>query len=134
MHCWGDLHCLMRVFEYKGFLLVRANEFVAERFTTCLVKISFCIILMDFFCLCCSGYWETLLQQLKAFMAKARLKERHQKLLKSKLNEMKMEVSIHVYSMITSVLSIATVLYNMQCNQCSSPKLKISFLSKIHRG
>ena len=40
------------------------------------------------------GYWETLLQQLKAFMAKARLKERHQKFLKTKLNELKMESTV----------------------------------------
>ena len=41
-----------------------------------------------------SGYWEGLLQQLKAVMAKTRLKERHQKMLKGKLEEMKMEVTM----------------------------------------
>lgn len=40
------------------------------------------------------GYWESLLQQLKAVMAKARLKERHQKMLKGKLQEMKMESTV----------------------------------------
>ncbi|XP_066921803.1 splicing factor Cactin-like isoform X1 [Clytia hemisphaerica] len=40
------------------------------------------------------GYWETLLQQLKAIMAKTRLKERHQKMLKGKLEEMKMESTV----------------------------------------
>jgi len=37
------------------------------------------------------GYWESLLEQLKAFMAKARLKERHQIFLKKKLSELKLE-------------------------------------------
>lgn len=40
------------------------------------------------------GYWESLLQQLKAFMSKARLKERHQGFLKNKLNELKMETAV----------------------------------------
>lgn len=37
------------------------------------------------------GYWESLLQQSDAYVAKARLKETHQKLLKKKLEEIKME-------------------------------------------
>ena len=40
------------------------------------------------------GYWESLLQQSQAFMAKARLKEHHQKFLKKKLDELKMESTI----------------------------------------
>jgi len=40
------------------------------------------------------GYWETLLQQSEAYVAKARLKETHQKLLKKKLEEIKMESNI----------------------------------------
>lgn len=39
------------------------------------------------------GYWESLLQQSHAFMAKARLKELHQKFLKRKLDELKMETT-----------------------------------------
>ena len=38
------------------------------------------------------GYWESLLSQLKAHMARARLKERHQKLLHEKLDKLKKEV------------------------------------------
>lgn len=37
------------------------------------------------------GYWESLLSQLKAFMAKARLRDSHQELLKSKLYKLKLE-------------------------------------------
>merc|ERR1711962_255554 len=40
------------------------------------------------------GYWESLLQQSEAYVAKARLKETHQKLLKKKLEEIKMESNI----------------------------------------
>jgi hypothetical protein len=35
------------------------------------------------------GYWESLLQELKGYMAKARLRERHQDLLKRKLEHLK---------------------------------------------
>ncbi|CAK8689560.1 splicing factor Cactin-like [Clavelina lepadiformis] len=37
------------------------------------------------------GYWESLLSQLKAYLAKARLRDRHQQLLKSKLYSLKLE-------------------------------------------
>nr|CAB3226592.1 cactin [Phallusia mammillata] len=37
------------------------------------------------------GYWESLLTQLKAFLAKARLRDRHQELLKNKLYKLKLE-------------------------------------------
>jgi len=40
------------------------------------------------------GYWESLVQQSEAYVAKARLKEAHQKLLKKKLEEIKMESNI----------------------------------------
>ncbi|KAK3727991.1 hypothetical protein QZH41_015937 [Actinostola sp. cb2023] len=40
------------------------------------------------------GYWESLLQQLQVFMAKARLKERHQKMLREKLVQLKQQASI----------------------------------------
>ena len=39
------------------------------------------------------GYWESLLQQLKAHMARTRLRERHQENLKLKLQKLKQEVS-----------------------------------------
>ena len=39
-----------------------------------------------------SGYWESLLQQLKAFIARAQLKERHQQKLREKLAELKKQV------------------------------------------
>lgn len=38
------------------------------------------------------GYWESLLSQLKAHMARARLKERHQQVLKQKLETLKKQV------------------------------------------
>lgn len=38
------------------------------------------------------GYWESLLAQLKAHMARARLKERHQKVLVKKLETLKKQV------------------------------------------
>jgi len=38
------------------------------------------------------GYWESLLQQLGAHMARTRLRERHQELLKQKLARLKQEV------------------------------------------
>ncbi|XP_039253624.2 splicing factor Cactin-like [Styela clava] len=37
------------------------------------------------------GYWESLLSQLKAYMAKARLRDSHQELLKSKLYKLKLD-------------------------------------------
>ncbi|XP_078377222.1 splicing factor Cactin-like isoform X2 [Oculina patagonica] len=39
------------------------------------------------------GYWETLLHQLKAYMAKARLREFHQAMLRKKLDELKKQKS-----------------------------------------
>lgn len=39
------------------------------------------------------GYWESLLQQLKAHMAKTRLRERHQEVLRQKLFKLKQEVN-----------------------------------------
>ena len=38
------------------------------------------------------GYWEALVQQLKAHMAKTRLRERHQEVLRQKLFKLKQEV------------------------------------------
>ena len=38
------------------------------------------------------GYWETLLHQLKAYMAKARLREFHQSMLRKKLDDLKKQV------------------------------------------
>lgn len=38
------------------------------------------------------GYWETLLQQLTTFMARARLKEFHQAMLRKKLDDLKKQV------------------------------------------
>ncbi|XP_062888841.1 splicing factor Cactin isoform X2 [Mobula hypostoma] len=40
------------------------------------------------------GYWETLLQQLKAYMARARLRERHQDVLRQKLYKLKQEQGV----------------------------------------
>ncbi|XP_075467391.1 splicing factor Cactin [Ascaphus truei] len=40
------------------------------------------------------GYWETLLQQLRAYMAKARLRERHQDVLRQKLFKLKQEQGV----------------------------------------
>jgi len=40
-----------------------------------------------------TGYWESLLQQLKAHVAKTRLRERHQEVLRRKLFKLKQEVS-----------------------------------------
>lgn len=40
------------------------------------------------------GYWESLLQQLKAHMAKTRLRERHQEVLRKKLFKLKQEQGI----------------------------------------
>lgn len=37
------------------------------------------------------GYWESLLTQLKAALARARLRDRHQELLKNKLYKLKLE-------------------------------------------
>lgn len=37
------------------------------------------------------GYWESLLSQLKAHMARARLRDNHQELLKKKLYNLKLE-------------------------------------------
>ena len=44
------------------------------------------------------GYWESLLQQLKAYIARARLRERHQSKLRQKLDELKNQVSSIIYS------------------------------------
>ena len=38
------------------------------------------------------GYWESLLAQLKAHMARARLRDRHKQVLYEKLNSLKKEV------------------------------------------
>ena len=40
------------------------------------------------------GYWESLVQQLKAHMAKTRLRERHQEVLRQKLFKLKQEVDV----------------------------------------
>ena len=37
------------------------------------------------------GYWESLLSQLKAYLARARLRDRHKELLRSKLYKLKQE-------------------------------------------
>lgn len=39
-----------------------------------------------------AGYWETLLHQLKAHIARARLREFHQTMLRKKLDELKKQV------------------------------------------
>jgi len=41
-----------------------------------------------------SGYWESLLQQLKAHMARTRLRERHQDELRRKLFRLKQEARL----------------------------------------
>lgn len=38
------------------------------------------------------GYWEALLQQLRAHMARARLRDRHQAMLHKKLFQLKVKV------------------------------------------
>lgn len=40
------------------------------------------------------GYWESLLQQLRAYMARARLRERHQDVLRQKLYKLKQEQGV----------------------------------------
>ncbi|XP_040195610.1 cactin-like [Rana temporaria] len=40
------------------------------------------------------GYWESLLQQLRAYMARARLRERHQDILRQKLFKLKQEQGV----------------------------------------
>ncbi|XP_063312688.1 splicing factor Cactin-like [Pelobates fuscus] len=40
------------------------------------------------------GYWESLLQQLRAYMARARLRERHQDVLRQKLFKLKQEQGV----------------------------------------
>ena len=42
------------------------------------------------------GYWESLLQQLKAHTSRTRLRERHQEVLRQKLFKLKQEVIIGV--------------------------------------
>ena len=46
------------------------------------------------------GYWESLLSQLKAHMARARLRDRHKKFLQEKLTTLKKEVSFNFNSFI----------------------------------
>jgi len=46
-----------------------------------------------------SGYWETLLHQLKAYMAKARLREFHQTMLRKKLDDLKKQVRL-IFSLV----------------------------------
>ena len=41
------------------------------------------------------GYWETLLKQLEAHIARTRLRERHQDVLRQKLQKLKREVMLH---------------------------------------
>ena len=43
------------------------------------------------------GYWEALLQQLKAHLARARLRDRHQAMLRKKLFQLKVEVIRQVH-------------------------------------
>ena len=42
------------------------------------------------------SYWEALLQQLKAHMARARLRDRHQAMLRKKLFQLKVEVAYNM--------------------------------------
>ena len=52
------------------------------------------------------GYWESLLQQLKAYIARARLKERHQKKLRRKLDELKNQVNGVAFILEKKILSL----------------------------
>ena len=52
------------------------------------------------------GYWESLLQQLKAYIARARLKERHQKKLRRKLDELKNQVNGVAFILKKKILSL----------------------------
>ena len=45
--------------------------------------------------MCLSAYWESLLQQLKAHMARMQIRERHQEQLRRKLYRLKQQVSQH---------------------------------------
>ena len=49
------------------------------------------------------GYWEALLQQLKAHMARARLRDRHQAMLRKKLFQLKVEV-VHQLVLVTQIM------------------------------
>ena len=53
-----------------------------------------------------SGYWESLLQQLKAHMARTRLRERHQDELRRKLFRLKQEAR--------HLLLLLYILYNVK--------------------
>lgn len=48
------------------------------------------------------GYWETLLAQLKAHMARARLRDRHQETLRLKLARLKQEVRFEEFTVSSS--------------------------------
>ena len=49
------------------------------------------------------GYWESLLHQLKAYMARARLHDRHQAMLQKQLFKLKQEVRMWVDSVLVVV-------------------------------
>jgi len=49
-----------------------------------------------------AGYWESLLQQLKAHMARTRLRERHQEELRRKLFKLKQEARLLLTSIETN--------------------------------
>ena len=54
------------------------------------------------------GYWESLLAQLKAHMARARLRERHKKLMQDKFSSLKKEVYI-----LKILLPVITLFFKM---------------------
>lgn len=54
------------------------------------------------------GYWETLLSRLKAYMARARLRERHQENLRNKLFQLKLEQGVERPPLFPCVASTST--------------------------
>jgi len=73
-----------------------------------------------------SGYWESLLQQLKAHMARTRLRERHQDELRRKLFRLKQEAR---HSLL--LLNTLCLLYNVKSMfvvNLAFKKFKRSFL------
>ena len=68
----------------------------SERFFATLICMILYHVLESSILITLPGYWESLLQQLNVFMAKSRLRENHQKLLKEKLATLKREVNLFI--------------------------------------
>lgn len=57
------------------------------------------------------GYWESLLQQLKAHIALTRLKEQHQAILKKRLAKLKLEVYINFRG-----INLSDIIFRILCS------------------